>query len=210
MKKLIASMLLFGWGTAQAATTLIDFDDLSAGSNVPVPYQGYVFGGFTDNGSEPDWTYPAVVEGLGDGLALSCTPTTNFWAETNCAFSMEHNGGQLFTLNSVDTAFVNVGDESGSGSVYVIGYSESGERVAVDSFDFDNTISFQEQSFAFDSSWTNLASVEFVFDTVSSFNLQIGFVDNISVTAVPIPAAAWLFASGLALLGWFKRKTATV
>lgn len=29
---------------------------------------------------------------------------------------------------------------------------------------------------------------------------------NVSLTAVPVPAAAWLFASGLAMLGWLRRK----
>jgi hypothetical protein len=31
-------------------------------------------------------------------------------------------------------------------------------------------------------------------------------VQNLTVTAVPIPAAAWLFGSALGLLGWLKRR----
>ncbi len=32
-------------------------------------------------------------------------------------------------------------------------------------------------------------------------------IDNLSVTLVPIPAAAWLFASALGLLGWLRRRS---
>jgi hypothetical protein len=33
-----------------------------------------------------------------------------------------------------------------------------------------------------------------------------GFIDDISATVVPVPAAVWLFGSALGLLGWMKRK----
>jgi hypothetical protein len=33
----------------------------------------------------------------------------------------------------------------------------------------------------------------------------VGF-DNLVANTVPIPAAVWLFGSGLGLLGWFKRR----
>jgi hypothetical protein len=32
------------------------------------------------------------------------------------------------------------------------------------------------------------------------------FIDNIIVSTVPIPATVWLFGSGLAMLGWMKRR----
>jgi hypothetical protein len=31
-------------------------------------------------------------------------------------------------------------------------------------------------------------------------------IDNVTVNVVPIPAAVWLFASGLGLLGWLRRR----
>jgi hypothetical protein len=51
-----------------------------------------------------------------------------------------------------------------------------------------------------DSSWVNLESVEFMSGTGSAT------LDNIVVSAVPIPAAVWLFGSALAGLGWMRRK----
>lgn len=35
----------------------------------------------------------------------------------------------------------------------------------------------------------------------------IRWVESGTLTAVPIPAAVWLFGSGLGLLGWFRRKS---
>jgi hypothetical protein len=33
------------------------------------------------------------------------------------------------------------------------------------------------------------------------------FIDDVMITAVPVPAAVWLFGSALAGLGWMRRKT---
>ena len=54
----------------------------------------------------------------------------------------------------------------------------------------------------FDAGWKNLESVQ--FSTVSGSGFQT--IDNVVVTAVPIPAAVWLFASALTGLGWVRRK----
>ncbi|MGI9329930.1 MAG: hypothetical protein ACR2QB_04370 [Gammaproteobacteria bacterium] len=39
-------------------------------------------------------------------------------------------------------------------------------------------------------------------------NLNGSYASFIETTAVPIPAAAWLFGSALRLLGWMRRKQA--
>jgi len=39
-------------------------------------------------------------------------------------------------------------------------------------------------------------------------DLQGIAIDNLSVQVVPVPAAVWLFGSGLGLLGWFRRRSA--
>jgi len=57
--------------------------------------------------------------------------------------------------------------------------------------------------------WLNLESVSF---SVLSHCGACGadflelYIDNVSVQAVPVPAAAWLFGSALAGLGWLRRK----
>lgn len=59
---------------------------------------------------------------------------------------------------------------------------------------------------------TNVAyGVNWVFgDTLSNYvSGDPGYlVENASVSAVPVPAAAWLFGSSLGLLGWIRRRAA--
>lgn len=54
-------------------------------------------------------------------------------------------------------------------------------------------------TYFFSADWQALVSVEF-----SSGGLVA--LDNVSISVVPIPAAVWLFGSGLAGLGWMRRR----
>jgi hypothetical protein len=55
-------------------------------------------------------------------------------------------------------------------------------------------------SYSFSAAWSGLSSITFQADA------GIIALDNLEVTAVPIPAAVWLFGSALAGLGWMRRK----
>jgi hypothetical protein len=52
------------------------------------------------------------------------------------------------------------------------------------------------------SAFNDLVAIEF---TVVGAEAFLG-LDDIAVSTVPIPAAVWLFGSGLGLLGWFRRR----
>jgi len=46
-------------------------------------------------------------------------------------------------------------------------------------------------------------------DPCSSNNITLRTFSGGSITAVPVPAAVWLFGSALAMLGWIRRKKAS-
>jgi len=50
--------------------------------------------------------------------------------------------------------------------------------------------------------WTDLVKIEFTAIG------DPGFIDDVVVNQVPVPAAVWLFGSALAGLGWLRRKQA--
>jgi hypothetical protein len=55
--------------------------------------------------------------------------------------------------------------------------------------------------------WLNLESVRFWAegDGFGPGGATVE-IDNIEVSAIPVPAAVWLFGSGLGLLGWMRRR----
>jgi hypothetical protein len=53
---------------------------------------------------------------------------------------------------------------------------------------------------------SDLYSVDLYSGAVQSVGNMGVSIYGLAVTAVPIPAAVWLFGSGLGLLGWFRRK----
>jgi len=55
--------------------------------------------------------------------------------------------------------------------------------------------------------WLNLTQLV-VYDA-NTFDDNYVHIDNINVSAVPVPAAVWLFGSALAGLGWIRRKPTT-
>ncbi|MBS94008.1 MAG: hypothetical protein CL799_06150 [Chromatiales bacterium] len=63
------------------------------------------------------------------------------------------------------------------------------------------------QTFNFNSSWSGLDSFRIeISPNVAGGPFTASVIDNISIEAVPIPAAAWLFGSGLAGLGFLRRR----
>ena len=61
-------------------------------------------------------------------------------------------------------------------------------------------------SITLDSAWTSgFFQVGFT-NLVGNYEASGMYYDNASLSIVPIPAAVWLFGSGLGLLGWFRRR----
>ena len=53
---------------------------------------------------------------------------------------------------------------------------------------------------------SNNTSLTLTFQAMGQQETLGGFIDTVSITAVPLPAAAWLFLSALGGLGLVKRR----
>jgi len=202
LKAVICLALLSATQLAQAAAVI--FDDVASGLYVPelVTPQGYSFSmtGFPS----PVWVESRAVGG-DQYLELQ---TSGFPAE------MKMSDGTFFDLHQLDVLFYGIDDlgVGGCGGCYaentdvlIQAKDGAGELIA------ETTLLFADggegwRTVNFDSGWSNIATLELGISLVVSSESFYGGYDNIVVTAVPIPAAVWLFGSALAGLGWMRRK----
>jgi hypothetical protein len=179
--------------TAQASTVTVDFEEFSVGDNPNVlNSNGYEFlgGGGSDGnpfnnaevitGTNTGGTnaYGAYSTGLGqDGF--------NFRAQV----TIRRDDGGAFAINAMDY-FI----DSNGPSADIFGTLAGGGAA-----DLSAPIGTGD--------WLNLERVIFEAEG-DGFGPGFGRieVDNLQLTAVPVPAAVWLFGSALAGLGWMRRK----
>jgi hypothetical protein len=110
-----------------------------------------------------------------------------------CDMALERTNGSEFSLHSFEALIFSIPSVP---TLEVTGYT-SGESV-VQSF------ILTDASQSFEVNWNSLTRVEFNY-----FGSEPTIMPTITVSSVPIPAAVWLFGSGLGLLGWFRcRRTA--
>ena len=190
MRFLLSAILLSVSGLASAATYTIDFESTSFTGSAPVSFntQGFTFQqsregiGVVNSGPFPD------------GNAYFFCPYCQ-----NSGFSMERTDGTLFSLLSFDFGY----NEQDPMPLLVTGTFADNSQTSVS---FNNVTGLFE-TLSPGIGWDNLASVSFAIDTTNNYSdLNIPLFDNIVVSAVPVPAAVWLFGSALAGLGWIRRK----
>jgi hypothetical protein len=180
--------LVSGVAAATATTTVIDFEDFAVGQFAsPVFTQGFVIDPalaqfdaaiFTDIGPV------GSVKKL--GLCLHCDDGPE-------GISIYRNDGKVFELDSFDLAF--------QALVFpgtITGYLSGGGTISTGI----NTTGIV----VFDELWVGLSSVDITFSAPASNDFQVAFIDDITLQAVPVPAAVWLFGSGLSILGWLRRR----
>jgi hypothetical protein len=163
----------------QANAVTITFDEPGLpflGDTTSLETQGYIF----DAG--PDAETFGIPPDPDPFLVL-------FGSETGETLSITEASGSTFSLSSLE--FFSPAVEA----IAFTGYLVGGGTVQLDLI---SGSSFE--TFNFDGSWSNLTGID-VYTGYTGFQL-----DNIVVTAVPVPAAAWLFGSALAGLGWMRRR----
>jgi hypothetical protein len=207
MKKLIAALMLFGWGCAQAATITIDFEEQSilSGGGGAFPFDGPDFGVSqdfeffrADGQAEGGWT-PGDLGGAATGNASDIALDWSSVAGDG-TLTMEYDGGSSFTFTLHSLDFLAGSLSASVGTIEVTGYYAGGGSLATTLT--ASSAGFVWDSAVFDASWNGLRRVEFDASDLDS----LAALDNLVVTAVPVPAAVWLFGSGLAALGWSRRR----
>ena len=193
MRALTFFLLLIG-SAAQAAT--IDFEEFGLGDGggsfgTVLTSQGYEF---TGQATAP-FTSAEVITGANTGGSNAYGGTTSgFGADGFGQFvtvTIERAGGGAFAIDSLDYFL----DTDSNGWTEIRGTLAGGGTTFLTAV----TVGTGD--------WLNLESVTFRAEG-NGFGSGFGTVeiDNISVNAVPIPAAVWLFGSALAGLGWMRRK----
>lgn len=172
--------------SAQASPVTIDFDEVTPSSGdfyLEVESKGYQFLARTDFLQFPDTGVSSA------GIYATGENAVTGFCDNNCEAEivMERSDGGAFAVYALDSAS------------YALGYGAFFGTLAG-----GGTV---ELAFADigTGNWLNLTRLSYLDDFAYSYDKYV-HMDNIVVSAVPIPAAVWLFGSALAGLGWLRRK----
>jgi len=212
MKKLLALVMLFGCGVTMAAPVTINFDEpndigLQYGSaeggwgGVTASGQigGFQFQSTAAAGSLCGYLANAYTQAGVDyrngsnALVATATPECSYMY-FDLAITVTHATGQSFALYEADWL--------GSEDTEFTGITTTGDIVTTaTAFGTGGWLNLQSFSLKEPSGYW-----DYGYGTSSNFaNIEL---DSITVSAVPVPAAVWLFGSGLGLLGWLRRRQA--
>jgi len=183
--------------SSQASAVTIDFEEFAGNTPGPIVSEGFLFDG-------------TVID--------SKTFLGGFAGGSFGDIIFEHAAGQAFTLNSLDLLYLveNSNHTPWLGTLEVTGFYMGGGSIqsqhqmwcsaslSCPSLNWENVLLGGPQ-------WSNLEQVQvsvlyFGCGEVCPVEVAVPIIDNVNVSAVPIPAAVWLFGSALAGLGWMRRK----
>jgi hypothetical protein len=197
---LVAAAVFFSFApVVQASTVTIDFEEFSIGdgpANIDdwINSKGYEFTGTAWPGPYPDGQLATIYTGESGSKSLGASAydpgLDGYGAEAQV--SMRKADGGAFAIHELDF-FILTDPFGGGGSLW-------GELAGGGSASLTSPVGTAD--------WLNLQEVTFYAygDGYGLGGLTSIQIDNISVSAVPVPAAVWLFGSALAGLGWMRRR----
>ena len=199
MKKLLLFFLALCFSpNVFAGTVTVDFEEFNVGDGGGsfgvgmVTSEGFVFSGGGGPPGAPVITDPASIGMLSNGskafgASIGGIGQDDFGPRVFISISREDGGA--FGILSADFSL----SATGPGEQTTISGTLAGGGVA----DLSGAIGTGD--------WLNLEQLSLYAET-GGFGGTAGItVDNVVASVVPIPAAVWLFGSGLFLLGWVRR-----
>ncbi len=205
MKKFIAmlGLVLFSQ-QSMAVTTVAGIDFIDIANNVDASVGTYVTN-FQAPGAN-------AVDSVVDGNASSYI----FSRDATATFDVSFNGG-IFNVADVDLTMLFVGDLGHSGTITLLGGSSDGSSASFNLAPGANYTGFntsQEGTNSFGIFYETLSLDSLFSGTFSGVMLDISnasavpsLIGTTAVSAVPVPAAVWLFGSGLlGLVGVARRR----
>ena len=201
MKKLITLIALATSGTALAGPVTMDFEDtLPTYFNLP----SYSENGFTLTSDTPDSTLIDVNNIVRQNIGVFSGGTnsqTLFWGANGqtSTLGLTNDGGLRFDVLSIDASSV----YNAAGVLTLTGTKYAGGGIVTEDIVLNGSLSTYAVT-----NMIGITDLEISFDG-ATYDAPYD-LDNINMNVIPIPAAVWLFGSGLlGLAGWSRRRAAT-
>jgi hypothetical protein len=195
-KVILMSVLLLLGGMVKAGPVTIDFDDVDA---TYVGLASYQEDGMTLNSNVPDGTLIDVNNIVRQNIGIFSGGTDSqslFWGANGAVstLTLAADNGKRFSIDSLDASSL----YNPSGALTLTGTKAGGGTVS-------QVLNLNGDLSSYSVTGLGLVtSLQLSFDGTAVFAPYD--VDNISLNVVPIPATVWLFASGLGMLGWMRRR----
>jgi hypothetical protein len=192
---MLAAALLLTGSLAIASPVTIDFDGVDA---TYIGLSSYQEDGMTLTSNVPDGTLIDVNNTVRENLGIFTGGTNSqsmFWGANGAVstLTLTADNGKRFSIDSLDaSSLYNL-----SGVLTLTGTKAGGGTVS-QVLNLNGSISTYNVT-----GLGLVTSLNLSYDG-ATFSAPYD-IDNINLNVVPIPAAVWLFASALGMLGWLRR-----